>query len=713
MTAATRLRLVGRRPYLGRVLRRLLVLSLLLTACADDRDRSSDGLQGPYGEVLDAVCGVIDRCRDRIYPIAYRSRSECKQILKFTFTCDLDDIEIGDQRTFRLTERVPEVTEEQAEACAAFLEQVSCDTFDLGQERGSTPCDGLIVADDSDGGGGSSGGAPVGAACGETECAAGGYCTGGGFNQDALAYDCPVCAAIPGKGEDCSGSGQCLDGHWCDWEMEPATCVPLAAAGEACMNSSSCRSEFCNPGTMLCDDGGEEDDPCGAPEDCRPGLFCGAGNCTPLRRNGESCDGEGQCVSTECDLATGTCGLADGAECSAGRDCASERCIETICTPKLADGMPCEGAADCLSDYCDYSTSICQAHCYTDDECGPEEFCHWRAETCIPKKEDGGYCEDDEECLSNWCTFDEVCATPPELGDACTRSQDCYPLGWCENGVCAERKAPGQSCTALDSCKEPFICIEGKCEIIQLECAPAPAGELCTFFRVCDENAYCQIPSFVCQPRKGEGESCSGDVCGPGLFCEPSTNTCERRVGEGEECTSTGQCVDGLFCAGGVCSSGPEGRPCDEYDAPCPEGLFCSRDDTCQSPGGTDADCDSDLQCQEGFFCDFGYGCQPRPGLGGECWTNIPCEDPYYCDIDTRSCVRDAQEGETCETTPLGIECASDLYCDYDPELSMSVCKARVGAGQPCDDDEACLSGACQYVEGEYICLASRECVGP
>src|SRR5215472_10007132 len=78
---------------------------------------------GPYGDILDALCAVIDRCPSATYPIAYRSRAECIGTLAFLATCRL---ETSSGRDFHLVENIPKIDRAAADACIASLKTQTC-----------------------------------------------------------------------------------------------------------------------------------------------------------------------------------------------------------------------------------------------------------------------------------------------------------------------------------------------------------------------------------------------------------------------------------------------------------------------------------------------------------------------------------------------------------------------------------------------------------
>ncbi len=743
----------------------VLCALLAMTACecapqdgggdGGDDNGSSDGqggCDGPYRTILGGFCDVIDRCPNG-YPIAYRSREECQDILCWAATCRLEDDEVSDVHHYRLEQHIPDVSAPDAELCAQWLQSAPCEVLDgsnAEQDGEPNPCDGLFVAgDDGDDDDDNGGGIAVGASCEEAtyDCTSGAYCKAGAIVEAEGAYACAVCTALPQEGEDCSGNSDCAGDLACVYDDEPAgsTCIVRREAGASCTTSDACTSGFCNFGTNVCDDGGEPGDACTVRADCRQG-FCD-GVCRNQLRGGEVCGDPSQCSGGECDEATNVCGRADGLQCSYGSQCASNHCDDatSLCAPGVVLGGSCQYDDDCGSGYCAYPGYFCAERCDSDADCGDGERCGDYPYTCLPLGEDGATCRGDEDCVSGWCDQDsEQCGKQPEIGDACTGYSSCYPFGYCRNGFCAAREEPGADCEGYDSCQEPFLCLEGKCRIINLQCEPAEAGELCAYLRVCDGNSYCDFGgSFRCRLRVPQGESCgSTEQCRPNLFCDYQGGAvCAPRALAGAACTDDDGCRDGLFCmddgtGAATCGAGPLGLPCDSYGAPCPDGLVCV-DDRCAEPGVAGEACDSyDAPCADGFncvydvceapraegvscndygavcevglYCDSSQGCTRAPGATEPCSYSIPCADEAYCDYSDYLCKPDLQQDAACDGSY--DECAAGLLCEYDSTAGLSKCRAMGATGEDCDDDEECSSGACDYTFG---CLATAQCIAP
>jgi hypothetical protein len=674
-----------------RLLRFAVAASLALVAsCA----ASPPSYSGPYADVLDAVCGALDRCPGGIgRPIAYRSRRECTDILHWAISCRIAETEIGDFSEWRLEETVPDVAPEAADACIAWLGTASCEDVARGTE--GTPCDGAFTLASEGGDGGSGGSAGLDEECSsDDDCQADLFCAPATVDRMAAIVHCAVCRPRVGEGAECQQySRMCSEGLYCTYEPGgPRRCRAFAADGASCTEQEQCASGFCHD--SVCDPGGESGDPCAERSDCRYEFYCDASACVARRANGGACTADEQCEYGNCDEPTSTCGLPEGAMCSYGTDCASRTCTASVC-----------GAAGPGS------------RCSTDSECGAGLVCSWGSGSgyCRMPGAVGEACDRDEECASGWCnSASDQCGERRAIGEACTGSAECDP-GICRENVCAPRRQPGESCESLDECAEPFLCRNGRCEIINLACQPARAGEMCAFFRVCDDASYCDlVGGFTCRARAGEGQECSPsfipgiEVCLDGLRCASDasgTTRCVRRTALGAACTSPTECVDGAYCYGGTCQGDPIGRPCD-YDSPCPSALLCSRDDVCVPRGVDGARCTDDEECAETHYCDFPT-CAPRLGAGESCsGSGGGCMAALHCDRSSYTCQPRLAAGATCQ--PGGDECAAGTRCDYDGSTGY-VCIAQAAAGAECSSNDECVSGECY----SSFCLAAPGCVPP
>jgi hypothetical protein len=675
-----------------RALRTALLLPLL-ASCATD---AAPTYSGPYADVLDSLCEVLDRCPTGVVgvPLAYRSRRECADILNWAFTCRLTRTEVGDTTRFGIEQHIPEVSREMADACTAWLEAAACEDV-TGDSSGANPCAPVLaglVADPDDDESRDTGGGLYASCDGTYDCAEDFYCAGESIDPTTGAWTCAVCTPRRTTGEECDSTDRiCAEGFFCLSDGGTPTCERLYADGDVCSQSTFCASGFCNmtePGRGTCDPLGHEDDACTDASDCRTGLFCDAGTCQPQRDGGEACTADEQCAMSNCDEPTSICGLPDGATCGGGWECAAGVC---------STSGTCGGSTAGLS-------------CSSDADCSRDERCSWRSFTCAPPLADGSACDRDEECASEHCTSSDVCGPRPAAGDPCSNSVDCGPAAFCEGGTCRPRIAPGEACSGIDSCAYPFLCQNGRCELINLSCQPAPAGQQCAFLMVCDETSYCDLyGGSICRPRAGEGQACSTTLirigveeCQAGLVCAASPtgdSQCRRPTPLGAACTAPNECAAGSYCFAGTCQADPVGRPCD-YDAPCPAPLFCD-DEICRPPGGVGVRCSGAEECEDGLHCDFPY-CAERLALGERCSDNEECEASLRCDTSAYTCQPRLAPGAACRGT-YDEDCAAGHHCDGDS------CEPQRAPGGECSSGSECTSGYCNAGR----CLATDRCVVP
>jgi len=417
---------------------------------------------------------------------------------------------------------------------------------------------------------------------------------------------------------------RCAVGLHCS--VDRLVCAAPEADGAGCYQDVECATGFCNQRLLgdpsgefgQCDPAGLEGDPCVDYRDCRNNgecvtavgmcivermdgapcvrdFQCWDHYCDPIDRHcgkrtaGETCTVDGDCARGYCDPTSLRCGHADGDTCSTDSDCQSNKCDYSntdTCLPVRALGENCNGDAECASGKC--WGSVCVVRCYGDEQCATGEHCDWNSNVCLPPGDAGALCDLDEHCLSGWCNPDGYCQVKPGLGDPCTGYGDCYPRGFCNNGFCQEKHGPGEECSSYDSCFDPYICLEQRCRRIGLECAPAPAGSMCTFLMVCADDAYCdRMDNFTCKARHALGQLCgSSDECLRGLVCSAQACTTPPSVDQ--------PCLDGSVCASGLW--------CDSMASPA----------TCRARLADGQPCDRDTECLSNN-CN-GTSCQPPYG---------------------------------------------------------------------------------------------------
>jgi hypothetical protein len=675
---------------------------------------------GPYADVLGGLCDVLSRCPSLTakYPIVFTDRDQCEAILDWAFTCHLDTNDTGGSITFTISQSMPTVTDAQAQACVDWLKMATCDSLANGTGGADSPCANLLVKT-------SSNGAAVGASCESSSCVDGAYCADPTFDPATGNRTCRTCEALPAAGAACTASGQCATGLYCNYlPGGMQQCAALLSDGAACTGGNACTSAFCNQGTMMCDPHGKDGDACGTSNDCRAGSYCKASVCAPMVKNGGACVASTDCVNGMCDATTHVCGQPNASSCFSDSQCASNFCdssMASTCQPQLPNGTHCTMSDQCASGYCDvFTTQSCIDHCYSDTDCPSGQFCSFQSETCSPPGPDGASCDTDNQCASGSCRTTGVCGAAPMIGGSCMSSDDCYPIGSCQNGTCVALKGPGAFCASIDACAAPYICSKGICVLMNLECKPAPAGKMCAYLRVCDDNSYCGS-DFYCVARKGAGSMCSSSAeCATGTFCDSTSGmyTCRKQGAQGDTCTTPDGCGAGLYCVAnggtGTCSAGPAGMPCDPFASgtTCPTGLYCDHSTSACLPDRTLGQmCDDYTEpCTSDLYCDPGLGCQMKKGLGDMCATYQPCGPNLYCSNMTSMCQASVGMGQPCSTSYPNIGCKDGLRCVYDTMTSMEICQPQLQNGMSCSNAADCASGICDYT---YGCLASNMCVAP
>jgi hypothetical protein len=182
----------------------------------------------------------------------------------------------------------------------------------------------------------------------------------------------------------------------------------------------------------------------------------------------------------------------------------------------------------------------------------------------------------------------------------------------------------------------------------------------------------------------GEDPDCA--ACGNGI------------VDPGEDCDD-GNTLDGDCCSA-TCQF-------EAADSPCPDGMYCNGDETCDGAGacqaGTPVDCSDGVGCTvdscdeatdscdntpDDAFCDNGVSCDGmevcdsvndcQPGTAVDCDDGVGCTDDS-CDEDNDVCVNDPND---LNCTDDGLFCTGDEFCD-----AVMDCSA---ADDPCDAGTVC-----------------------
>ena len=545
-----------------------------------------------------------------------------------------------------------------------------------------------------------------------------------------------------GEAEDCL-SGACADGICCD--------EPCLGTCEACAAGGACAAVVDGPDPGTC----QGDEVCTAEgclavdgEGCDEGSECASGECanevccgTPCDGVCETCDGDGVCVplidqvdlgacdsGSICD-AQGDCTLVLGESCDEDADCASHKCADGICCDATCDGV-CEACAP--GGFCLALTGASDPDtCGGASACGPDGSC---------KVVDGLGCDDDEDCLSGFCTDGLCCQV------ACTgECQTCGVGGVCSGVILSTDPDTCDGATSCDGggeckliaglgCSGDDQCVTGICA--DGVCCDATCDGPCARCDSVGAPGICGEVSDAQVPGKCDGTAaCSADAeCLPQL---------------GELCADDGDCLSGS-CADGFCCDGPCTASCRACNIPGHVGI-CSPvesgadDGTCSGSHACDqgtcklltgepcsvyADCISDI-CADGVCCNSACDTTCRtcakPDFEGTCLPVLGAPDADTCAGDS-SCTA----GGACKLI-AGAECASaatcasgrcvdDVCCDTlcksaceacDQPGSVGTCEGVTDTPDPgtCDGDETCDAvGACVAVSGAQ-CLVNGDCL--
>jgi hypothetical protein len=122
-----------------------------------------------------------------------------------------------------------------------------------------------------------------------------------------------TCTPPPGVGDECP-DGFCRDGSFCDVAVDPNVCVPLLDEGEDCDADLQCLTSNCEG--AVCSAKRDNDAQCTSPGQCASGFcdYYDTFTCQPLQGDGEPCADDDECAGGECNLNDNTCGAPDNIE---------------------------------------------------------------------------------------------------------------------------------------------------------------------------------------------------------------------------------------------------------------------------------------------------------------------------------------------------------------------------------------------------------------
>jgi Calcium-binding EGF domain/EGF domain len=280
---------------------------------------------------------------------------------------------------------------------------------------------------------------PGGYACGECQ---GGYREG----TDGTCVDLDECASNNGG---CASIAKCNNalgapntcscpGGYSGNGVGPNGCVDVdecAANNGNCASVAICTNALGTPSTCTCPSGYSGNGI--GPNGCAPVVvYCSAGACSP----------GGRCVEGNNDYSCGcdsgyeptnggkACALSDGQACSSDEACHSHSCYAGKCRDKVDLNGTCDSTADCAP-----------GHSCNGVEC---------------KRDNGGACASDFECITEACPPDRICRARGILNRTCDTDSDCL------TGLQLRCDQPTKLCkytanSSEDDCDRDSDCLTG------------------------------------------------------------------------------------------------------------------------------------------------------------------------------------------------------------------------------------------------------------
>ena len=174
-----------------------------------------------------------------------------------------------------------------------------------------------------------------------------------------------------------------------------------------------------------------------------------------------------------------------------------------------------------------------------------------------------GACSSNEQCVNG--------AYCPISGEEMCEISSCTPEDDEEETSEEGTLMAGETCEDSQDCAGDLLCSSS--EMVCAEASWSGEGEVCEFggAKFCNPGLVCQFDFMTftqtCITPGAMGEACFfGPQCEIGLTCEGANleegmpGTCGPLSEAGGACSINSDCVEGLFCANGVC--GERGEPC-------------------------------------------------------------------------------------------------------------------------------------------------------
>ena len=375
--------------------------------------------------------------------------------------------------------------------------------------------------------------------------------------------------------QKCSASQPCVDSKlYCDLSVN--ICVDKFENGIPCSKPEVCLSDYCNA-LGKCDKDPNSDTSCSdLTNPCKDSnKYCesSSGQCVDKKEDGQSCSGDNECITGKCNSLR-VCGSEP--ECTATKKCedTSRYCDKTtnICKSKKADKAVCHENDECITGNCN-SKNECgkELECSESDHIyckNNDDYCD-KNNTCKPKKANGNSCNEGGECLSNWCigyvcnTLDSLTCDPPcnettqfcaglinqcfdksQNGAECEDEIECLSNYCDETGHCADKKGETpetpKTCSAPEDCHTP----KEKCDETSHTCVQVIANDIKYTECQTEGESFCTSDNYLMRCESGFDGSAlvySPSNCGAKKCLENSGEvlcaaTCEQEGKTSTDC---------------------------------------------------------------------------------------------------------------------------------------------------------------------------------
>ena len=302
-----------------------------------------------------------------------------------------------------------------------------------------------VSATDTEGNGGCSNGVKDGD---ETDVDCGGSC-GSSCELGEICIDGNDCITLTCDGMACVPDPGCSDGMKGPGETDVdcgGQCGPTCETGEGCIQSLDCVSDFCELSSSTCqepscDDGEQNGD--------ETDIDCG-GSCGSTCGTDELCLTDDDCASMLCQ-GDDTC--SEDPLCTNGMQDNGETDVDCggPCGPTCEVDESCNNDTDCVGNYCDADMTCDQPTCDDGEQNGDETDVDCGG-ACGPTCEGGEHCLGNPDCVDDYCNPLEVCAA-----QQCVITADDNQCQACIKGSCCDNVT---ECLLDPKCACWLECIE-------------------------------------------------------------------------------------------------------------------------------------------------------------------------------------------------------------------------------------------------------------